>query len=295
MLKLDRVRYAQGLALAAVLAASQPAIAGYDLTLSGLTDEDGGVNYDAFLSARPNDNWTLNASVGHTTSSVAFSNFSGTSYSLSADLHNQRFGAKLGWRSWDDSNNFESRFTSGKLYWRNDALEIGVLLEKRDFSVLYSFTPPIVGARPISRTASFAADGVGLSVSWYGAVWGAYAQFQDNSYDSAFTSAIGTLVSADPQRRPGLAALAASVITKSNGVTDHEFSAGLDRSFTRSGLRLDAYRVKDQIDGGNSTGVSLGYRYSISSTVTMEATVGSSDSDGYQSQMYGGLSVTFRR
>ena len=85
MLKLDRVRYAQGLALAAVLAASQPAIAGYDLTLSGLTDEDGGVNYDAFLSARPNDNWTLNASVGHTTSSVAFSNFSGTSYGLSAN------------------------------------------------------------------------------------------------------------------------------------------------------------------------------------------------------------------
>jgi hypothetical protein len=35
MLKFDRVRYARGLALAAVLAASQPAIAGYDLTLSG--------------------------------------------------------------------------------------------------------------------------------------------------------------------------------------------------------------------------------------------------------------------
>ena len=62
----------------------------------------------------------------------------------------------------------------------------------------------------------------------------------------------------------------------------------------RKDVPLDAYRVKDQIDGGNSTGVSLGYRYSISSTVTMEATVGSADSDGYQSQMYGGLSVTFR-
>lgn len=294
MLKFDGMRYALGLALAALLAASQPTLAGYDLTLSGLTDEDGGVNYDAFLAVAPNDNWTLSANVGHTTSAVKFSNFSGTSYGLNADLHNDRFGAKLGWRSWKDSNNFESRFTSGKLYWRNEALEIGVLLEKRNFSVLYSFTPPIVGARPISRTASFAADGVGLSVSWYGDVWGAYAQFQDHSYDSAFTSAISTLVSLNPQRRPGLAALAASVITKSNGVTDTEFSAGLDRSFARSGLRLDAYRVKDQIDGGNSTGVSLGYRYSISSTVAMEATVGSSDSDGFQSQMYGGLSVTFR-
>ena len=295
MLKFDRVRYARGLALAAVLAASQAAIAGYDLTLSGLTDEDGGVNYDAFLAVAPNDHWTLNANVGQTTSSVEFSNFSGTSYGLSADLHNERFGARLGWRSWDDSNNFESRITSGKLYWRNEALEIGLLLEKRDFSVLYTFTPPLVGARPISRTASFAGDGVGLAVSWYGDAWGAYAQFQDNSYDSAFTSAINTLVSLNPQRRPGLAALAASVITKANGVTDNEFSAGLDRSFARSGLRLDAYRIKDQIDGGNGTGVSLGYRYSISSTVTMEATVGSSDSDGYQSQMYGGLSVTFRR
>ena len=295
MLKFDRVRYAQGLALAAVLAASQPAIAGYDLTLSGLTDEDGGVNYDAYLAVAPNGNWTLSANAGHTSSSVEFSNFSGTSYGLGADLHNDHFGARLSWRSWDDSNNFESRITGGKLYWRNEALEIGVLLEKRDFSVLYTFTLPIVGARPIARTASFAGDGVGLAVSWYGDAWSAYAQFQDNSYDSAFTTAINTLVSLNPQRRPGLAALAASVITKANGVTDNEISAGLDRSFARSGLRLDAYRVKDQIDGGNSTGVSLGYRYSISSTVTMEASVGSSDSDGYQSQMYGGLSVTFRR
>lgn len=294
MLNFDCVRFAPGLALAALLAAGQPAVAGYDLTLSGLTDEDGGVNFDAFLAVAPNDNWTLSANVGHTTSSVEFSNFSGTSYGLGADLHNDRFGVKLGWRSWDDSNNFESRFTSGRLYWRNGALELGVLLEKRDFSVLYTFTPPIVGARPVSRTASFDANGVGLSVSWYGDVWGAFAQYQDNSYDTAFTTAINTLVSLNPQRRPGLAALAASVITKSNGVTDNEFSAGLDRSFARSGLRLDAYRVKDQINGGNSTGVSLGYRYSISSTVTMEATVGSSDSDGYQSQMYGGLSVTFR-
>lgn len=294
MLKFDRVRYAQGLVLAAVLAASSPAVAGYDLTLSGLTDEDGGVNYDAFLAVAPNDNWTLNANVGHTSSSVEFSNFSGTSYGLSADLHNDRFGAKLGWRSWEDSNNFKSQFTSGKLYWRNEALEIGLLLEQRDFSVLYSFTLPIVGARPISRTASFAADGVGLSVSWYGDVWGAYAQYQDNSYDSAFINAINNLVSFDPTRRPGLAALASSVITKSNGVTDNELTAGLDRSFARSGLRLDAYRVKDQISGGNSTGVSLGYRYSISSTVIMEASVGSSQSDGYQGQMYGGFSVTFR-
>jgi hypothetical protein len=294
MLKFYRVRYAQGLAVAAVLATSAPAIAGYDLTLSGLTDEDGGVNYNAYLGVKPNDNWSLSADIGHTTSSVQFSNFSGTSYGLSADLHNDRFGASLGWRSWDDSNNFESRITSGKLYWRNAALEIGLLLEKRDYSVLFTFTPPIVGARPVSRTASFAGDGVGLSVSWYGDVWGAYAQYQDNSYDSAFTNTISTLVSLNPQRRPGLAALAASVITKANGVTDNEFSAGLNRSFARSGLRLDAYRVKDQINGGNSTGVSLGYRYSISPTVTMEATVGSSHSDSFQGQMYGGLSVTFR-
>jgi hypothetical protein len=295
MLKFHCVRHAQGLAVAALLAAGAPAMAGTDFTLSGLTDEDGGVNYNAYLGVKPNDNWMLSADVGHTTSSVQFSNFSGTSYGLSADLHNERFGARLGWRSWDDSNNFESRITSGKLYWRNAALEIGLLLEKRDYSILYTFTPPLAGARPVSRTARFAGDGVGLLVSWYGDVWGAYAQFQDNSYDSAFTNTITTLVSLSPQRRPALAALAASVITRANGVTDNEFSAGLDRSFARSGLRLDAYRVKDQINGGNSTGVSLGYRYSINSTVIMEATVGSTQSDGFRGQMYGGLSVTFRR
>ena len=284
---------AKMLAFTAVLAVGQSARAGYDVTLSALADENGGVNYDGYLAFRPNDRWTLNANLGHSTSSAEFSDFSGTAYGLSADLHNERFGLRLGWRSWDDSNNFESRFTSGKLYWRNESLEIGLLFEQKDFGVLYTFTPPVVGARPITRTASFSGNGVGLAVSWYGEVWGAYGQFQDNSYGTALTNTLA-LVSTNAQRRPLLAALAASVLTRTSGVTDNEVSAGIDRSFARSGLRLDAYRVKDQIDGGNSTGVSLGYRYSISSTVAMEATLGNTQSDGFANQVYGGVSVTFR-
>jgi hypothetical protein len=291
MLKWNPAPGAIALAVATVLAASQPAAAAYDVTLSALSDENGGVNYDGYLAFRPNENWTLAANLGHSTSSAEFSDFSGTAYGLSADLHNEHFGLRLGWRSWDDSNNFESRLTSGKLYWRNESLEIGLLLEQKDFSVLYSFTPPVLGARTVTRTANFTGNGVGLALGWYGEVWSAYAQFQDNSYGTRLGNALA-LVSNN--RRPLLAALAASVVTRANGITDNEISAGVDRAFARSGLRLDAYRLKDQIDGGNSTGVSLGYRYSISSTVAMEATLGNTHSDGFANQIYGGLSVTFR-
>ncbi len=284
-------RHAQVLVLTCGLLVSAVARADFDLTLSALADDDGGVNFDSAVTYVPNDHWTLGASLGHSTSSTQFSDFSGTSYGLSADLHNSQFGARLAWRSWQDSNDFESRVGSGKLYWRRDALEIGLLLEQRDFDVQYSFT---LANRTVSRTASFSGDGVGLSVSWYGEVWGAYAQYQDNSYDDALSNSLTTIVSVNPQTRPRLAALSASILSRASGVTDNEFSVGLDRSFNRSGLRVDAYQFKDQISGGDTTGVSLGYRYSITSLVSIEATVGSADSDGFDNQAYGGLAISIR-
>lgn len=276
--------------LAIGLFGSAAAKADYDLTLSALADDDGGINYDAALAYAANEHWTLGATLGHFTSSAQFSDFSGNSYGLSADVHNSRFGARLGWRSWQDSNDFESRVGSGKFYWRRDALEVGLLLEQRDFNVQYSF---LLANRPVSRTASFSGDGVGLSVSWYGDVWGGYGQYQDNSYDQKLTNSL-SLVSVNPLTRPRLAALSASILSRASGVTDNELSVGLERSFKRSALRVDAYQSKDQISGGDTTGVSLGYRYSITSSVSIEATVGGADSDGFDNQMYGGVSVSFR-
>jgi hypothetical protein len=280
---------------AGVLAGGARAEAGYDLTLAALVDENGGNNYNAYFRYSPNEFWTLGASVGHVTESSELTKFSGTTFGVSADLHNDRLGARVGFRDWDDSNSFGSRVISSKLYLRGSSWDAGVLLEQRDLSLRFPFTTPLTGR---TRTISygFNADGVGLAAGWYGEVWSAYAEYIDYSYNRAFETALLAYTSGVAGGRQLLLTLGDTLVTRANGINDNELALGLDRAFARSGLRLDLYRITDKIAGDDTTGASLAYRYSISSRVEVEATVGGSQGGGgVQNQMFGGLSVTFRQ
>jgi hypothetical protein len=297
MVRNERTLRASGYLLAGVLSLSAGSVlASTDVTLSALADQDGGTIFDAMLVYAPNEHWTLGAQAGYTTSSAEFSDFSGTTYGVNADLHNDRFGVRLGWRSWDDSSNFTINTTGGRLYWRHEQLEVALLLEQKDFTVQYTFVPnlPPGNTRAITRNADFDADGVGLALSWYGDTWGGYLQYQDFSYGAALNSGLLNIANSGSALRPQLIALAQSVVTRSSAISDSEFGVGVDRAFQRSGLRLDAYLLKDQISTGESTGISLAYRYSITPKVELEATIGGTQSDGFDNQIYGGLAVTFR-
>jgi hypothetical protein len=265
----------------------------FDFTLSALADDDGGSNYDALLRYTPNSYWTLSAGLGQADSSRNFSNFSGSSYSFAADLHNEHVGVRVALRNWEDSNDFAAQTLAGKLYWKRGGFEAGLLLEQRDMDVTYSFTP-MGGARPLTQSAEFGGDGLGVSLSHFGERWGGYVQYLDFSYNSRLLSTVNLLNNLTPGRAPALAALAASIVTKASGVTDSEWSAGVDRAFARSGLRADVYRLRDAISRADSLGVSLSYRYSVSSRIDIEGTIGNTDSDGFEALYYGGLSFTLR-
>lgn len=278
-----------------VWAEAAPAQAGYEVTLAALVDENGGNNYNAYLRYAPNEFWTLSANVGQVTESNDFTEFSGTAYGVSADLHNDRFGARLGFRDWDDSNSFGSQVISSKLYVRGAHWDAGLLLEQRDMSLRFPFTTTI-GNRTRIVSYDFNADGIGLAVGWYGEAWSAYAEYVDYSYNRAFETALTAYSSNVAGGRQLLLALGDTLVSRANGINDNELAVGIDRAFARSGLRLDLYRVTDKIDGTDSTGASVAYRYSISPRVEMEATVGSSQGGGgVQDQIFGGLSVTFRQ
>lgn len=278
-----------------VMASGSRAGAGYDLTLAALVDESGGNNYNAYFRYSPNDFWTLGASVGHVTESTQLTEFSGTTIGVSADLHNDRFGARVGFRDWDDSNSFGSRVISSKLYVRGTSWDAGLLLEQRDLSLRFPFTA-VIGGRTRTISYGFTADGIGLAAGWYGEAWSAYAEYIDYSYNRAFETALLAYTTGVSGGRQLLLTLGDTLVTRTNGINDNELALGIDRAFARSGLRLDLYRITDKIAGDDSTGASLAYRYSISPRVEMEATVGGSQGGGgVQNQMFGGLSVTFRQ
>ncbi|MCS6948264.1 MAG: hypothetical protein NZM12_11665 [Steroidobacteraceae bacterium] len=264
-----------------------------DLTLSALADDDGGSNLDAFVRWAPTDNLTLSAGLGRSDSSSRFSDFSGTFYSAGVGVHGRNIGARVAVRNWEDSNDFESLTTTGRLFWRFGAFETALLLEERELTVTYAFTPG-ASLRPIQREFDFSGDGFGLALSWFGDVWGIYAQYLDLDFDRRLFNGLSVVAQANSVRVTALSALAASVLTKSSGVTDYEISCGIDRAFARSGLRFDAYRLRDFVARGASTGLSASYRYTLNPRVELEGTLGGTDTEGFATLYYAALAVTFR-
>lgn len=274
------------------LSIAAPATAGsFSTTVSGFVDDADGTSLDLDVYWEPADWLALAAGAGSADSSSDLADLSGDSLRASIDVRGSRLGGRLGWRNWQDAGDFESDSLSGELYWRADGWQLGLIVERRDFSVDYTV---LLLGRPTLRTASFEGEGHGAQASWYGERWGGYLRAVRYDYDATLERAIAASRAPNLERFPRIQALVGSLLTRTAGAIDHDLAAGLERSFQRSGLRLDVSATRDAISGADSRSASLGYRYALTSRFEIEATVGAVDSDDLDSVGFAGLALTFR-
>ena len=269
-------------------AATQTAV-----TLSGFADDASGYSYDVDARVTLNERWTVSAGGGRSTTSLSGSDFNGTAWRVAGALQSSRFGARIGARNWTDSDRYKSSsvFAEASVE-ATEAITLTAIADRRRLEVGYD----VVGllGRVSPQSAAFDAAGYGAEISWYGAAWGLSARAMAYDYGSSLDRVIAASRAPTTRVFPRLQSLVDSVLTRSAGVSDRELGLSVQRSFARSGLRLDLAQSRDAITAGDVQSISVSYRYSFSPRLDIEATAGTSDGESSSPSIYGGLALTFR-
>lgn len=293
------LRLFQRFVVAALLPLSGPPLAvaadagAFNATVATFIDDADGVSTDLDLYWEPTDWLGLSAGIGQAESSSQLADLDGDALRAGVDVRGDSLGGRLNWRRWQDSGQFESDSLGGELYWRTGSgWQFGLIAEQRDFSVDYTVT---VLNRPVTRRVEFDGQGFGAQVSWYGEAWGGY--LRGVSYDYGDTLARVRAAAQTPNlgRFPRIQALVASLLTRTAGAIDHDLSAGIERSFQRSGLRLDVSTTRDTLSAAESRTLSLSYRYALTPRFELEGTLGTADSDDLDSVGFAGLALSLRQ
>jgi hypothetical protein len=264
-----------------------------NLQAGAFVDDADGRSYDLTLQYRPADWLTLAIGAGQSSSSLVTTDFDGTSVHGDVDLQRGRLGGGLYASRWNDSDQFTSRITGGRLAVTfAESFEAGVVLESRQLEVGYT-TTGLLG-RTLAQRARFDGRGVGAELAWYGSRWSGYLRGTGYDYDDQLERAIATSRAPSTRAFPRVAALVNSVLTRTAGAIDYQASLGVDRAFARSGLGVDLTLSSDAITGADSASLSASWRYDLSARFGVDATLGLTETDGLDSTGFAGLGFSFR-
>jgi outer membrane scaffolding protein for murein synthesis (MipA/OmpV family) len=264
----------------------------FSASVATFVDDADGTSVDLDLYWQPTAWLGLGAGIGQSESSAELADLEGNSLRASVDLHGESLGGRLSWRQWQDSGQFESDSMTAEVYWRTaNGWQLGAIAEQRDFNVDYTVT---VLNRSIARRVAFDGQGFGAQLAWYGDTWGGYLRGVSYDYDETLARVLTAAQTPNLARFPRIEALVASLLTRTAGAIDHDLSAGVERSFQRSGLRLDVAATRDALSGADSRSLSVSYRYSLTPRFELEGTLGSADSDDLDSVGFAGLALSFR-
>lgn len=291
--KPHRRALAAALLLSAALPAADAADTGqFSANLSTFVDDADGTSVDLDLYWAPNRWFALGGGIGKAESSNELADLDGDSLRASLDLHGDSLGGRVNWRRWQDSGEFESDSVAAELYWRTaNGWQFGVIAEQRDFTVDYTIT---LLNRVVPRSETFDGEGLGAQVSWYGDAWGGYVRGVSYDFGDTLARVRNAAQAPNLARFPRIQALVASLLTRTAGAIEHDLSAGIERSFQRSGLRLDVSSTRDALTATDSRSVSVSYRYALTPRFELEGTLGSADSDTLDSIGFAGLTLGFR-
>lgn len=266
---------------------------GFSMQAAAFVDDADGTSIDVAAQFRPTESLTLSLGGGQSDTSADATDFSGSSIHGGIDLHRGRFGAALHASQWDDSDQFTSRIVSGELSWTfAESLEVALLLEDRALEVDYTVTGPL--GRAVAQNARFSGNGLGARVSWIGEQWSAYAGGTSYDYDDRLDRLVTASRLPTTSRFPRVAALVNSVLTRTAGAIDYQASVGLERAFARAGIGADLTLSSDALSGADSTSYSANFRYDLTTHWGVDATLGMTDTDGFDSVGYAGLGFSYR-
>jgi hypothetical protein len=263
------------------------------LTASGYADESGGNSLDLDLALRVGNGWSLWAGGGRSTAESPGTEFAGTAWRIGGGWQGERVGFDLSARDWNDAEQFGSRTLGADFTVQLPAgFSVTALARQRDLDVRYTVTTVL--GRTASASNAFDGSGFGAEVSWVNERWAMFARAVSYDYDDSLDAVRAAIASPATRLFPRLQALTDSMLTRATGTTDREYGFTVDRSFARSGLRLDLAESRDALTGESVTGASLSLRYTISPRAEIEATAGQSAADLSGSSAFGGLALTLR-
>lgn len=277
------------LAALLIVAAGAPAWAAPVTANLGYTvDENGGYGLDADFSVSPTRRLTLSAGAGYAGGTPENGDISGTLLNAGASLRGDRAGLSLGYDRFDDSSNYQAGTLGARGWISAGDFEFALLGRRRDMTVDLTLQLP---ARLLRREVDFAANGVGLSVSYGNEDFAAYVMALEYDYDQAFQDFMGLLDSPQLQDRPRLEALVTSVISQAQGVIDQQAGAGLEFGFGRHSVALDLSFVHDAVLDTDSRSLAVTYRSVHSARLDWGLTAGMVESDRFGNTAFLGVSI----
>lgn len=189
-------------------------------------------------------------------------------------------GVGLTAERWGDDGDLETEDWMGEVFYRNDRLRVGLLLERRDVEVYFAGSAPPVLA---SRQAGIDADAIGVG----GRIrltprWRLYGSWMDYDYSPR----LRLIPVADR-----LNLLGPSALTLALSFVDEYSRVGIERAFGLKLVNFDFGSDRSAIDDSRLKSVSGAVLWPVSARMDLELRVGSSRVDAYESSFYGGLTL----
>jgi hypothetical protein len=181
--------------------------------------------------------------------------------------------------NWGDTGNLTSKDWAGSLFFGNERYRVALEHLHRDIDIDFAVTGPL--GDTIYRRAGVDADGAGVALRFSPAPrWQLFASWTKYEYSRRLSLL---------PRVADLDLLSASTITLANSFSAEYASLGLERSFGSRLLTIDMNRDRSEIDGARFETINAAFLFPVSYRIDIEFNLGRSDSERYDSGLYGGL------
>ena len=184
------------------------------------------------------------------------------------DHHFEPVGVRVGIGYWGDDDLLESTDLRGALYLRGERGSISFDYQRRDFDLT-------IGSQILDepRTASFDADGVGLSASLsFAKRWRGYLSGMDYDYSRNLR------IQPNVDR---LRLFSLSRLSLFNGLVDFRASAGLELRFGDRSLDFRYARWRTEVDQGEIDSIGVGFLTPVSRAADIELRLAYDDSENF--------------
>jgi hypothetical protein len=254
---------------------------GWVLILSALRDEE---SYEhslaSFHFAFQDETW-VSVTAGRSHAPSTEQDVSAGLFALGIDHDFGPIGFALSAEQWGDDNNLESRDWRGEVFFDRDRYRFAVVHEQRTIDIFFSGT----GAPLLTDLRRVGIDADGLGLNWRFRVapnWQTYGSWMDYDYPRG----VRLIPRADR-----LDLLSTSTVTLAYSFIDRYETVGLEYSLGQKLITFDYGQDRSTIDGEKLRSIGASILWPVAPRMDLEFRLGSSRSDGFDSTVFGGLTL----
>jgi hypothetical protein len=254
---------------------------GWVVILSALQDED---SYEhslaSFHFAFQDETW-VSVTAGRSHAPSTEQAVSADLFALSIDHNFGPIGFALSAERWGDDNNLESQDWRGEIFFDRDRYRFAVVRERRAIDIFFSpFGPPLLTDL---RRVGIDADGLGFNWRFQLAPnWQTYGSWMDYDYPRG----IRLIPRADR-----LDLLSTSAVTLAYSFIDRYETVGFEYALGEKLISFDYGQDRSTIDGEKLSSIGASILWPVAPRMDLEFRLGSSRSDGFDSTVFGGLTL----